>query len=45
MHYFDYESAGHAKLTEEQLRAILEVVRRDYPRDEMLFELHVLHRV
>jgi len=43
MEYFDYESAAReAKLTDEQLRRLFEVVRRDYPDDAMLFELHVL---
>ena len=43
MNYFDYESvAREARLTAEQLRRVAETVRRDYPFDEMLFELHVM---
>jgi hypothetical protein len=43
MEYFDYESAAReARLSDQQLRAICEAVGRDYPRDQMLFELHVL---
>jgi len=43
MEYFDYESVARAAgLTAEQLRRVAETVRRDYPFDEMLFELHVL---
>jgi hypothetical protein len=43
MDYFDYESvAREARLTPEQLRRVAETVRRDYPFDEMLFELHVM---
>jgi hypothetical protein len=43
MHYFDYEPvAQEAKLTPDQLRQIVEHVRRDYPSDQMLLELHIL---
>jgi hypothetical protein len=43
MEYFDYESiAREAQLSAEQLRHICKAVRRDYPDDQMLFELHVL---
>ncbi len=43
MEYFDYESVAHeAKLSPEQIQAILAAVRRDYPSDEMLLELHAL---
>jgi hypothetical protein len=41
--YFDYESvAREAGLTTDQLRRLKELVRADYPDDDMLFELHVL---
>ena len=43
MEYFDYEPAARdAGLNAEQLRQLMDVVRRDYPTDEMLFELHVM---
>jgi hypothetical protein len=43
MEYFDYQSAAReAKLTPEQLRQICDVVKRDYPVDQMMYELHVL---
>jgi hypothetical protein len=43
MDYFDYETmARDARLTPEQLRQVADAVRRDYPSDQMLFELHVL---
>jgi hypothetical protein len=43
MEYFDYISvAREGNLSDEQLRGIEEMVRRDYPDDPMLFELHVL---
>jgi hypothetical protein len=43
MEYFDYESvARQAKLSPEQIKTIVAAVRRDYPSDEMLFELHAL---
>ena len=43
MEYFDYESiAREAHLTEEELRQLAETVRRDYPSDRMLFELHLM---
>jgi hypothetical protein len=43
MEYFDYESvARQAKLSPEQIQAVVAVVRREYPSDEMLFELHAL---
>ncbi len=43
MDYFDYQAvANEAGLTSEQLQQIAEAVRRDYPSDAMLFELHVL---
>lgn len=43
MRYFDYQSvAKEAGITPAQLSQIIERVRRDYPGDEMLCELHVL---
>ena len=41
--YFDYQSvANKAWITPAQLAQIVERVRRDYPDDQMLCELHVL---
>ncbi len=43
MDYFDYQGvAREAGLNPDQLRQVMEAVRRDYPSDPMLFELHVL---
>ena len=43
MDYFDYQSvANDAGITPAQLAQIAERVRRDYPADQMLWELHVL---
>jgi hypothetical protein len=40
---FDYEAAAReAGLSDHELRAICGVVRDDFPRDDMLFELHVM---
>ncbi len=43
MEYFDFKTvADEAGLNKEQLELIVQRVRRDYPSDDMLFELHVL---
>ena len=43
MEYFDYQSmAAEAGITPAQLAQIVERVRRDFPGDQMLRELHVL---
>lgn len=43
MSYFDYESAaGEAGLTEDQLAAVKEAVRNEFPTDDMMWELHVM---
>lgn len=43
MEHFDYEHAAReAGLNSDQLHQLMELVRRDYPTDQMLFELHVL---
>ena len=43
MDYFDYERvAREAGLTEDQLAAVKEAVREEFPTDGMLWELHVL---
>ncbi|MCC7291088.1 MAG: hypothetical protein IT449_03385 [Phycisphaerales bacterium] len=43
MNYFDYtEAAKQAGIETHDLQRIVESVRREFPRDDMLFELHVL---
>ena len=43
MKYFDYERvAAEAELKPEELKLLCDVIQRDYPHDQMLFELHVL---
>ena len=43
MDYFDYERvAREAGLTEDQLAAVKEAVREEFPTDDMMWELHVL---
>ena len=43
MKYFDYESvAREAKIPEEKLRKLVNLVRRDFPHDPMMAELHAL---
>lgn len=41
--YFDYSRAANsARLSEGELRAIIQIFEADYPSDLMLRELHVL---
>lgn len=43
MEYFDYEAvAREAGISEADLEAIKEAVRRDFPHDDMMWELHIL---
>ena len=43
MKYFNFEKvAGEAGISPEKLREIQERTRREFPRDEMMYELHVL---
>lgn len=43
MNYFDYEPVAHeAGMSPAQLARIVERVCQDFPRDEMLRELHIL---
>lgn len=43
LEYFDYRAAARdAGIGDDQLRLIEKMFRADYPRDEMLYELHVL---
>ncbi|MEW6368878.1 MAG: hypothetical protein AB1714_29975 [Acidobacteriota bacterium] len=43
MYYFDLDSAARdAGLEPERLKALCDSILREFPRDEMLYELHVL---
>ena len=43
MGYFDYESiARQAGISDHDLAAICEATRKEFPTDEMMWELHVL---
>ncbi len=43
MHYFDYEKVAHeAELTDEDLASVKEVMRAEFPSDDMMWELHIL---
>ena len=43
MKYFDYESvAREAKIPEEKLRKLVNLVRQEFPHDPMMAELHTL---
>jgi len=43
MQYFDYQRvAKEARIPAGKLALICAMFRRDYPRDDMLYELHVL---
>lgn len=40
---FNYSTvANEAGISPEKMREILAIIRRDYPADDMLYELHVL---
>jgi hypothetical protein len=43
MQYFDYEKmANEAKIPADKLAELCQLVRREFPRDEMMYELHLL---
>jgi hypothetical protein len=43
MHYFDYKKvAKEAGIPPDRMVRLLSVVRQEFPKDEMMFELHVL---
>lgn len=43
MDYFDYESiALEAGISEDRLARIVAIMKRDFPHDPMMCELHVL---
>ena len=43
MKYFDYESVAHeAKIPEEKLRKLVNLIRQEFPHDPMMAELHTL---
>ena len=43
MHYFDYEkTAREAHIPLEKLNELSRIIRQEFPRDEMMYELHLL---
>ena len=43
MRYFDFESiAKKAAIPSKKLKKLCSLVREEFPRDEMMYELHVL---
>ncbi len=43
MHYFDCQKvAREAHIPPEKLDELSHVIRQDFPRDEMMYELHLL---
>ncbi len=43
MTYFDFENVAHqAHISDAHLQQLKELMRREFPTDEMMYELHVL---
>ena len=43
MRYFDYQSvAREAKIPDQKLRKLVELIRKEFPNDSMMAELHAL---
>lgn len=43
MRYFDYENAAReANVTPEKLEELRRLIRQEFPKDAMMFELHLL---
>ena len=43
MRYFDYETiVREAHITPDDLTALCALIRREFPSDDMMYELHVL---
>jgi hypothetical protein len=43
VHYFDYENvARQAHIGPEKLTELSQVIRQDFPSDDMMYELHLL---
>jgi len=43
MKYFDYETVAHeAKIPEDKLRKLVNLVRQEFPHDPMMADLHAL---
>ena len=41
MRHFDYEKvAQEAHIPADQLAELAQIIRREFPRDEMMYELH-----
>ena len=43
MRYFEYEKvADEAKIPKDKLEKLTKMVRQEFPKDDMMFELHLL---
>ncbi len=43
MHYFDYQSvATEARIPPDKLEELARMIRSEFPKDEMMYELHLL---
>ena len=43
MSYFDYEEAAReARIPAQELEELRHLIKREFPRDEMMYELHLL---
>jgi hypothetical protein len=43
MHYFDYEEvAREARIPAEKLEELRHLIKGEFPRDDMMYELHLL---
>jgi hypothetical protein len=43
MEYFDYDSVAHeAKIPEQKLRKLVDLIEKEFPNDPMMAELHAL---
>jgi hypothetical protein len=41
--YFDYEEAAReARIPAQELEELRHLIKREFPRDEMMYELHLL---
>lgn len=43
MHHFDYESiAREAGIHQKKLEELCQIIRQEFPQDDMMYELHLL---
>ncbi len=43
MRYFDYEKiAREANIPPDRLKELCQLIRREFPKDDMMYELHLL---